>query len=122
MSSATSIAGMLSEINATVNFNSPSPVLVGILPAGAVVHTLNVSTLTPFSTSGTVMAIGTAAASGSLAAGVAVTSVGRNSSPWNATWSTPNPNADTLIYATPSTTTSTSGSARVGVTFISAAG
>ena len=122
MSSATSIAGMLSEINATVNFNSPSPVLVGILPAGAVVHTLNVSTLTPFSTAGTVMAIGTAAASGSLATGVAVTSVGRITPAWNASWSTPNPNADTPIYATPSTTTSTSGSARVGVTFISAAG
>ncbi|MFA5897767.1 MAG: hypothetical protein WC829_01510 [Hyphomicrobium sp.] len=122
MSSATSIAGMLSEINATVNFNSPSPVLVGILPAGAVVHTLNVSTLTPFSTSGTAIAVGTSAASGSIASGVAVTSVGRISPPWNASWSTPNPNADTPIYATPTTSSSTSGSARVGVTFISAAG
>ena len=121
MSSATSIAGMLSEINATVNFNSPSPVLVGILPAGAVIHTVNVAALTAFSTAGTVIAVGTSAAPGSIASGAAVTSVGRISPPWNVTWSTPNPNADTPIYATPSTTTSTSGSARVGVTFISAA-
>lgn len=122
MSSTTSIAGMLSEINATVNFDSPSPVLVGILPAGAAIHTMNVSTLTPFSTSGTAIAVGTSAASGSIASGVAVTSVGRISPPWNATWSTPNPTADTPIYATPSTTGNTTGSARVGVTFISAAG
>lgn len=122
MSSATSIAGMLSEINATVNFNSPSPVLVGVLPAGAVIHTVNVTTLTAFSTSGTVMAVGTSAASGSIAAGAAVTSVGRITPPWATAWSTPNPYADTPIYATPSTTSSTSGSVRVGITYISAAG
>jgi hypothetical protein len=121
MSNATSIAGMLSEINATVNFNSPSPVLVGILPAGAVVHTMDVSTLAPFAVSGAV-SVGTSASPGSLATGVAVTAVGRITPAWNASWSTPNPNADTPIYATSSIPGSTSGSARVGVTFISTAG
>jgi hypothetical protein len=120
MSQATNIGGVVSSINALVNAaNGSTPVLIGVLPAGAVIRRIDTDVSTAFNGASGSISVGVSSSLAEFVSSGSVTASGRTSATWNTQWNTQSAVSDTSVYATYSGAASTSGSAQVSIDYVS---
>lgn len=120
MSQATNIGGVVSSINALVSAaNGSTPVLIGVLPAGAVIRRIDTDVSTAFNGASGSISVGVSGSLADLVSSGSVAASGRTSAAWNTNWNTQSALYDTSVYATYSGAASASGSAQVSIDYVS---